>query len=183
MDEFLQSKCAQQMREYRLPRFSELPRIEIYLDQLITVLHQTLSPLFDDETSQCITASMINNYAKQSVIQRPIKKRYTREHIAYLIFIALSKQVLSIDGIRKLIQIQLETYPLDIAYDYFCTEMEHALHTVFSTSDFPADSATVQTQQTKLVRADVSAIAHKIYLAKFLEQLAMQQEVSENEQV
>ena len=176
MDEFLKTERAQQMLTYRMPRFHELPEIEIYLDQLITILHQTLSPLFDGETQQCITASMINNYAKQGVIQRPIKKRYTREHIAYLIFIALSKQVLSIGGIQKLIQIQLKTYPLDVAYDYFCTELEHALHAVCSNTDFPVDSATAQTQQTKLLRVDVTAIAHKIYLSKFLEQLSEDEE-------
>lgn len=172
MDEFLNTERAQQMREYRLPRFHELPAIEIYLDQLITILHQTLSPLFDDETQQCITASMINNYAKQGVIHRPVKKKYTKEHIAYLIFIALSKQVLSIGSIQRLIQIQSETYPLEIAYNYFCTEMECALHAVFSGTEPPADSASRQTQQTKLLRADVTAIAHKIYLSKFLEQVA-----------
>ncbi|MCI6926918.1 MAG: DUF1836 domain-containing protein [Butyricicoccus porcorum] len=175
MDSFIQSDKAQEMREYTLPRFHELPKIQIYLDQLITVLQQILSPLFDADTQQCMTASMINNYAKQGVISRPVKKKYTRDHIAYLIFIAASKQVLSIDGIRKLIQIQLDSYPLEAAYDYFCTELENALHAVFNGAEPPADTASTQTQQTKLMRADVSAIAHKIYLSKYLEQFAAQQ--------
>lgn len=176
MDSFVQSDKAQEMREYTLPRFHELPQIEIYLDQLITVLQQILSPLFGADTQLCITSSMINNYAKQGVISRPVKKKYTRDHIAYLVFIAASKQVLSIDGIRRLIQIQLDSYPLATAYDYFCTELENALHAVFSEEEPPADSASTQTQQTKLMRADVSAIAHKIYLSKYLEQFSAQQE-------
>lgn len=176
MDSFTQSDCAQEMRTYQLPRFHELPEIDIYLDQLITILQQILHPLFDEETQKCITASMINNYAKQGVIRRPVKKKYNRDHIAYLIFIAMSKQVLSIGGIRNLIQIQLDTYPLDIAYDYFCTELEHALHAVFNGEEVPSDSASAQTQQTMLIRADVSAIAHKIYLSKYLEQLSVRAE-------
>lgn len=176
MDPFIQSDKAQEMREYKLPRFHELPKIEIYLDQLITVLQQILSPLFDADTQPCITSSMINNYTKQGVISRPVKKKYTRSHIAYLVFIATSKQVLSIDGIRKLIQIQLGSYPLETAYNYFCTELENALHAVFNGEEPPADSASTQTQQTRLMRADVSAIAHKIYLSKYLEQFSAQTE-------
>lgn len=179
MDVFIQSDKAEEMRAYRLPRFHELPQIEIYLDQLITVLQQILSPLFEADAQPCITASMINNYAKQGVISRPIKKKYTREHIAYLVFVGTSKQVLSINGIRRLIEIQLSSYPLETAYDYFCTELENVLHAVFSGEEPPMDSASAQTQQTKLVRADVSAIAHKIYLCKYLEQLSEQQNQDE----
>lgn len=176
MDLFVQSDKAQEMRAYTLPRFRELPQIEIYLDQLITILQQILSPLFAADMQPCITASMINNYTKQGVISRPVKKKYTREHIAYLVFIAASKQVLSIDGIRRLIQIQLSSYPIETAYDYFCTELENALHAVFNGEEPPMDSASAQTQQTRLLRADVSAIAHKIYLSKYLEQFSAQQE-------
>ena len=56
MDSFVQSDKAQEMREYTLPRFHELPQIEIYLDQLITVLQQILSPLFGADTQLCITS-------------------------------------------------------------------------------------------------------------------------------
>ncbi|HBI64472.1 MAG TPA: hypothetical protein DDX51_05080 [Clostridiales bacterium] len=175
MDSFIQSQQAQEMQRYHLPRFHELPVIEIYLDQLITILHQILHPLFDEETQQCLTASMINNYAKQGLIQRPVKKKYTREHIAYLVFIAVSKQVLSIGGIQQLITIQLDTYPLETAYDYFCTELEHALHAVFSGCEIPADSAVSRTQQSQLIRANAATVAHKIYLAKYLRLFAQEQ--------
>lgn len=170
MDTFEQSTRAQEMQAYHLPRYHQLPEIDIYLDQLITILQQVLQPLFDEETQKCITASMINNYAKQGVIRRPIKKKYNRDHIAYLIFIAASKQVLSIGGIQKLIEIQLSTYPITAAYDYFCTEFEHALHAVFRSEEPPLDSASSQTQETKLMRAVTSAIAHKVYLNKYLDE-------------
>lgn len=179
MDTFAQSDRANQMRAYQLPRYRQLPEIDIYLDQLITILQQVLRPLFDEETQTCITASMINNYAKQGVICRPIKKKYNRDHIAYLIFVAASKQVMSIGGIQKLIQIQLDTYPIDVAYDYFCTELEHALHAIFSNKELPPDSASAQTQETKLMRAAVSAIAHKIYLSKYLEQFQKKTDANE----
>ncbi len=175
MEAFSQSACAQEMQQYHLPRYQELPQIDIYLDQLITVLHQVLQPLFDDATERCITASMINNYAKQGVLPRPVKKKYNRNHIAYLIFITVTKQVMAIDDIRQLIQIQTATYSLETAYNYLCTEFEHALAAVFCNDASPADTASVQTQQTKLVRAAVAAVVHKIYLNKFLKFYATSQ--------
>lgn len=176
MEAFSQSACAQEMQQYCLPRYQELPQIDIYLDQLITVLHQVLRPLFDDDTERCITPSMINNYAKQGVIPRPLKKKYNRDHIAYLIFIAVTKQVMAIDDIRQLIQIQTATYSLETAYNYLCTEFEHALTAVFHGDTTPEDTASVQTQQTKLVRTAVAAVVHKIYLNKFLKYYAASQE-------
>ncbi len=169
MGTFLQTDSAHEMQTFQLPRYRQLPEIDIYLDQLITILQQILHPLFGRETETCITSSMINNYAKQGLIRHPVRKKYGRDHIAYLIFIAACKQVMSIGSIQKMIQIQLNTYPLDTAYDYFCTEFEHTLHAIFSNEELPPDSSSVQTQETKLMRAAISAIAHKIYLSKYLD--------------
>ena len=50
-----------------------------------------------------ITKSMINNYVKQNVIEKPFKKRYKRFHVSYLIIISTLKRVLSISEISKII--------------------------------------------------------------------------------
>lgn len=81
-----------QMMDYRLPRWSELPGFDIYMDQLITLVRQYLAPLFDEEDA-IITSSMINNYVKAGLIPKPEKKRYHAQHIASLIAITLLKQV------------------------------------------------------------------------------------------
>ena len=81
-NEKLKDFC-QQMIAYRLPRWEDLPTFDIYMDQLITLVKQYLKDLFDEE-DVIITSSMINNYVKMELIPKPVKKRYNREHIAYL---------------------------------------------------------------------------------------------------
>ena len=169
MNAFIESSRAQDIRSYHLPRYHELPQIDIYLDQLLTILQKTLEPLFTQEEQKFITASMINNYTKHGVISRPTKKKYCREQIAHLIFIVINKQVASLNAIQGLLQIQARSYPSDVAYDYFCTEFENALHALFSDQERFPDSATTQTEETVLMRACVSAAVHKIYLNLYLE--------------
>lgn len=120
-----------QMMDYRLPRWSELPGFDIYMDQLITLVRQYLAPLFDEEDA-IITSSMINNYVKAGLIQKPEKKRYHAQHIASLIAITLLKQVLSISQIGDGIRFQLEDHSPQEAYDRFCDEQEKALKMIAS---------------------------------------------------
>ena len=95
-----------------LPRFAELPRIELYMDQVLLILDEALQPLTPPTNStgksgkaeRPLTASMINNYVKQSLIQPPQKKRYTREQVAALLLISLLKNFLPIADIRLLLQ-------------------------------------------------------------------------------
>lgn len=169
MNAFIDSSRAQGICCYRLPRYHELPQIDIYLDQLLTILQKTLEPLFTQEDQKFITASMINNYTKHGVISRPTKKKYGREQIVHLIFLVINKQVASLDAIQGLLQIQVRSYPLDVAYDYFCTEFENALHALFSGQERLPDSATAQTEETVLMRACIAAAVHKIYLNLYLE--------------
>ncbi len=120
-----------QMMDYRLPRWSELPGFDIYMDQLITLVRQYLAPLFDEEDA-IITSSMINNYVKAGLIPKPEKKRYHAQHIASLIAITLLKQVLSISQIDDGIRFQLEDHSPQEAYDRFCDEQEKALKMIAS---------------------------------------------------
>ncbi len=82
-NEALNSFC-QQMIAYRLPRWEELPAFDIYMDQMITLVKQYVKDLFDED-DVIITNSMINNYVKMGMIPKPVKKRYNRVHIAYLL--------------------------------------------------------------------------------------------------
>ncbi len=45
----------------RLPRWTDLPDLELYMDQVVSYINQYLNALNLDE----ITASMINNYVKK----------------------------------------------------------------------------------------------------------------------
>lgn len=67
--------------------------------------------------------------------------------------ISLLKEVFTVPEICALFQVQKETYPLEISYDYFCTEFENALRETFSPTGNPLPMvATAETDQTVLVR-------------------------------
>ena len=71
----------------------------------------TLSPL--PETP--LTASMISNYVKRGLLSSPVKKQYSRDQVAYLFFIAVAKNVLSLDALACFLRLQERTYPLEKA--------------------------------------------------------------------
>ena len=123
-NEKLKDFC-QQMIAYRLPRWEDLPTFDIYMDQLITLVKQYLKNLFDEE-DVIITNSMINNY----VIPKPVKKRYNREHIAYLLAITLMKQVLTISQVKDGIDFQIAQLGPKGAFNLFCDEQENALQMI-----------------------------------------------------
>ena len=113
----------QKISQIRLPRFEELPEIELYMDQVIALMDKYLA-VFSDDIPKLITPSIINNYVKQGVIPPPVKKRYTREHIARLIMICIFKQILSISNIQVLIQSSLEFNTIDEIYNFFADQYE-----------------------------------------------------------
>ena len=57
--------------KYRCPRWDEFPAIELYMDQVLSILENSLSGFSHGERT--ITSSMINNYVKQKIVKPPVK--------------------------------------------------------------------------------------------------------------
>ena len=76
MDEIEKSlqDWGQQLENVHLPRWHELPDIELYMDQVITLIEKYLSPLITLEKHTLLTSSMVNNYVKHGLIPAPVKK-------------------------------------------------------------------------------------------------------------
>ena len=92
------------LENYSLPSWDEIPNFGLYMEQVVTLLYEYvdyLPPELKDE--QVVTPSAINNYVRTKVMPEPVKKRYYRIHIAYLIMICTLKQTLSISLIQKII--------------------------------------------------------------------------------
>ena len=89
-----------------IPRWEELPDIELYMDQVITFIEKCFSCFSTSTTEKIITPSMINNYVKLNLIPKPIKKRYNKVHLAYLIAISILKHVFTIQEVKDGIQFQ-----------------------------------------------------------------------------
>ena len=88
-----------------------------------------------------------------------MKKQYGREQIAYLFFIAVAKNVLSLDSLERFIRVQERTYSLDQAYDYFCDELENILAFVFGLKSSPDDVGVTRTDEKMMLRSTIIAFS------------------------
>ena len=89
------------LEKFDLPDWESLPELDLYMDQVILLLNRYLSPMVGEE--KYVTASIINNYVRMKVMPPPVKKRYARVHLAYLIIICTLKQSLSISCIQRML--------------------------------------------------------------------------------
>ena len=82
----------------------EFPAMDLYMDQLTTFMDIKLSGLVRKPSKdKVLTKTMINNYAKNHLIQPPVKKKYSKEHMLELLFIFYFKSFLSIGDIQTLL--------------------------------------------------------------------------------
>ncbi len=82
----------------------EFPAMDLYMDQLTTFMDRKLSGLVRKPSKdKVLTKTMINNYAKNHLIQPPVKKKYSKEHMLELLFIFYFKSFLSIGDIQTLL--------------------------------------------------------------------------------
>ncbi len=100
------------------PKWSELPSIDLYLDQVLLYVNQLdSSSIVDDEKG--LTAAMINNYVKNGHLDKPIKKKYSRRQLARLIVITCLKNVFAIQEISKTISSLTKDGDSEAMYDNF----------------------------------------------------------------
>lgn len=108
------------LHEYRLPAWEEIPNLELYMDQVITLLNHYLDFLpREEKADKVITATAINNYVRLKIMPAPKKKRYSRIHIAYLIMICTLKQTLTISDVQKIIPMGLSESAVRELYDNY----------------------------------------------------------------
>ena len=156
------------LQNFHLPRYGEIPNVGLYLEQTARYISEYLDPLGD----YGLTPSMISNYVKKGLVTSPVKKQYDRDQIAYLFFIAVAKSVLSLDALTGFIALQKRTYPLEIAYDFFCRQMEGTLKFTCELTDVAELGDTETTDEKRLLYACIVAVTQKIYLEKCLEAIA-----------
>lgn len=119
------------MLQVQLARWQELPDFGLYSDQVIAILEKQLAFLDRSDGELPLTPTMINNYVKQGFIDRPVKRKYYRVHIAKLLVISLLKQVLSLTEVRKGMELQVALHGPEEAYDSFCASLENAFQTIY----------------------------------------------------
>ena len=160
MDMMMKKTLAESMRGFRLPRYAELPAVGLYLEQAATYINHCLAPLGCVE----ITGSMIRNYVKMGLVNNPAHKQYYTDQIAHLICITILKQVLSLEHIQEMFARQRKVYTDQVAYDYFCTELENILYFRFGVKDTVEDVGDTDTVIKEMLRSAVVAVSYIIHL-------------------
>ena len=172
MKEATKQSISASVKDFRLPRYNEIPNVGLYLEQTSKYISDCLECV--QETA--ITSSMISNYVKKGLISNPVKKLYYRDQIAHLMFIILAKSVVSLDNLNLFIRLQERTYPTERAYNYLCNEFENLLQYVFGLKDTIENVGMDSTDEKYMLRNTIITIAHKIYLDKYFEALATEME-------
>lgn len=108
------------MLGYSLPTWEELPDLELYMDQVVALVTRYMDILPQSNMAESvITPSTINNYVRMKVMPAPLRKKYTKIHLAYLNLICLLKQSLSLAEIQIVLPVDLPEAEVRNIYDNF----------------------------------------------------------------
>lgn len=170
-------ELARRMACAHIMRIDEMPRIELYLDQVLALVSQGLS-FMALPGEELLTGSMVNNYVKQRVVPAPQRRRYTRRHVATLIFVCSFKRVFSISQIRDLYQACVDRgVNVAATYDALAGSLEDALAQRFdgtvslSTPTVEltdAEGTPVAPDLARVMEAGVEAVADKVFVEQTL---------------
>ena len=153
---------------FHIPRWNELPSVDLYLDQVVNLINSCLSPyiFFNNDYKKgettLLTKTMINNYVKNNLIEPPIKKQYSKIQIAKLFVICVLKQVYSMQDIKNLINIALKDSSLENAYDKFCHLFEETLSCTYKRKDFINNN--FSSDNLYLLKSVLLSCSYKIYV-------------------
>ena len=144
---------------YRCPRWEDFPEIELYMDQVVNILENSLNIFSRNE--KIITPAMINNYVKQKIVKPPNKKKYDRVHLAYLFVVCILKRIMPISQICDGMAFAMKKYSIPVAYNKFCDELESAIAKIFGEESIEIEN--VSCTEDSIIRAAANSYANLIY--------------------
>lgn len=150
----------------RLPRWQDLPDLELYMDQVLSLVSRYLGsyPGFDRKG---LTASMVNNYVKAGVVPAPVKKKYRRDHLANLIIVCILKSSLPLDAIRQMLLSESRENSPEYFYNRFCDLFEETAKASASAYLNDGDNLSVSLCKAALRAQAEQAIAIKLFSSTF----------------
>lgn len=120
------------LNNFRVPRWNDLPDIPLYLDQILILLDEWFGDYLTVDGKKIMTKTMVNNYVKLKFIPAPVNKKYNKISVASIFIIAILKTVFTIDEVSKLITLALNfVEDTSEAYDMFCDLIEEAVDCAF----------------------------------------------------
>ena len=126
---------------YKLPSWENIPDIGLYMDQVLVLLSQYLGLISPQDSkdgseddggdARIFSASAVNNYVRLKIMPAPVKRKYYRVHIAYLIIIFTLKQAVSINIVKEMIPNELPEEEVRALYTDYATK-HHAATLLFT---------------------------------------------------
>ena len=111
------------LNEHALPLWEELPSLDLYMDQVVALLNSYLGFLPKEVGMDAVvTAAAVNNYVRKKIMPAPVKKRYSRIHLAYLLMICSLKQSVSISYIQQMLPPTLTEQQVHDVYNRFAEQ-------------------------------------------------------------
>lgn len=160
-------KILEDLLNYQAPRWDTFPTINLYMDQVVEILNKWLAPLYFDQEKPCVTASMINNYVKNSIVKPPQKKKYKAYHLAFLYVVMVLKQSFSLQEISELITIYTSmdsNQQIQEDFNRFANVFEEVLHQVFRQETICSENFFKNPTWQKTLMVDViQAVCCKLY--------------------
>ena len=146
--------------KFHIPRWNELPNIDLYMDQVLNYIENSLKDYIKSD-EKFLTKTMINNYVKHGILQPPINKKYNKLHIAELFAICILKQVYSISEIKELLALALKTNSAENSYNKFCDYLTDSLVSKFNGTEYSSSSS--YTPEQYLLKNVVQSFVNKLY--------------------
>ncbi len=153
--------------------YDRLPDIDLYMDQVIEYLsRQSISQRENDK----ISSAMINNYIKDGLLPRATDKKYSREHLAFLIMIARLKQTLSVKDTGILLKSETDGRDVAEYFDAFQSEVAK------TASDFEGSLPNDEEELSKVaMRLAITGYVNKIVCELILARLSEKVGANESE--
>lgn len=125
------SQILKQTQNQSYLKSEDIPALDLYMDQIMTLFDIHLSDNKRYETDKLLTKTMINNYSKEGLL-KPIKgKKYSKEHILQMLMIYSLKNTISIQEIKKVLQpYHDKTEAIEPLYNDFLNTREDLLNIV-----------------------------------------------------
>lgn len=95
-------KILEKISDFEQLKFYNIPDIDLYMDQVTTFVEEKLGYLKRNKEDSALTKTMINNYTKAGILMPPNKKKYSKQHMVFIILTYYLKQILSINDIQRL---------------------------------------------------------------------------------
>ena len=154
------------IKNFHIPRWAELPSIDLYMDQVVALIDDTFGTFFACIGAAPLTKSMVNNYVKAKIVDAPVNKKYPKLSVAMIIVVYILKNCYSTEEVGKLIKLGISLETTEITYNRFCEAIETALSHVFSGEVHIRDEEIPGRDNKYLMENFALSFASKVYVQR-----------------